>query len=589
MAQQVYQGEALQQQMLRQRMPFVIIAMIVFGVLLLFRVISFQFPQDPRVEREFAAQRDANSGRTERVETPRGNIYDRNGNPLAYNMRQYRVGISPNVISDPAGTASDLAVILDRDEFEIYELLTSNNNWELLESRVDADVWQQISELDLFGITVDRVQKRLYPQGLLAGQVLGFVAGDGEDLRGYNGVEGYYESWLAGIVRDQEVSNIPFDLPEDLAALGRGADLVLTIDRDVQFLVEAELALAVAETGAIGGTVIVMNPRNGYVLAMASNPSFNPNEYFNYPDQALRNPAISDAYEPGSVFKVITVAAGLEKGVITREWTYNDQGALQVGGITVQNWDRRAYGIVDTTQILVNSLNIGAANIALQLGWQDFYGMVEQFGIGSLTGIDLQGESAGILRTPTSLEGDWSESDLATNSYGQGLSVTPLQMLQAVNAIANDGLLMEPRIVHQIVDGDNIITSRPSARRRPISAETAQIVTEMMISVVRDGLDERGQVPGYAIAGKTGTAEIASPTGYLDNAWNMTFVGFFPADDPQVSILVKLDRPTSGQFASQTAAPAFSRLTQRLVHLLEIPTDDVRWALAAEGVDINQP
>jgi cell division protein FtsI (penicillin-binding protein 3) len=361
---------------------------------------------------------------------------------------------------------------------------------------------------------------------------------------------------------------------------------VLTIDRDVQFLAETQLQEAIARTGSSGGTIIIMRPRTGDVLAMASYPSYDPNNYFNITNpRDLRNPAISDVYEPGSVFKIVTVAAALEAGTVTPSWTYNDQGRFDIGGIQIYNWDRGAYGLVDATQVLVDSLNVGVATMAYQMGWEEYYRRISQFNIGRTTRIDLQGEEAGILRTPNSLRGDWSESDLGTNSFGQGLSVTPLQMLTAVNAIANDGLMMQPRVVYQIVDGDNVYSSGTSALGRPISAETARIVTDMMVSAVRDGLDDRAQVPGYTIAGKTGTAQYRSAAGNYDpNRFIMTFVGFLPADDPQVSVLVKLDHPTSGRWASEVAAPVFSRLTGRLVDLLEIPTDDVRLALAAEGI-----
>jgi len=593
-----------QQEVLRQRLPIVILGMFVVSVVLIWRVMSFQFPQDPRVQREFAAQRDANAGSVQRFEAPRGTIYDRNGNTLAVNTIKYLIGISPNLVSSPASTAASLAAILNRDELEIYELLTSEESYVVLEPRADPEVWREIRDLELLAIQAERVHQRFYTQGPLAGQVIGFVAGTGEDARGYEGVEGFYQQELAGLVRDQEVSNIPFDLPEDLSGIGEGADLVLTIDRDVQHLVETELELALASTGAVGGTIIVMNPRNGDILAMASEPSFDPNLYFDVRDETLlRNPAIRDVYEPGSVFKVITVAAALDMGAITPQWTYNDQGGIDVGGRRIQNWDRQAYGVVDTTGVLVNSLNVGATEIALQMvrtaanasveddtlsGYNAFYEKLDDFGIGKPTRVDLQGEEAGILKTPYSLAGDWSESDLATNSFGQGVSVTSLQMLTAVNAIANDGLIMQPRVVHQIIDGENIIEARPTVTGRAISAETARIVRDMMEAVVRDGLDERAQVPGYRVAGKTGTAQIPDVIGYLPNEFIMSFVGFLPADDPQISILVMLDRPTSGNFASQTAAPVFSRLASRLVTLLEIPRDDIRYVLEAEGVDVSE-
>ena len=580
----ITQESVSQQEVLRRRIPIVVVGLLIVSGVLVMRLISFQFPQDPRVMAEFAALRDANYGTIQRLEAPRGRIYDRNGNPLAVNTREYRVGISPNVVSNKAQVAQQLAMILNRDELEMYNMLISNTSYELL-GVVSPDVWRQLDQLGLYALRVERVQRRLYPQGTLASQLVGFVAGVGEDARGYNGVEGYYQAELAGLVRDQEVSNIPFELGDNVVQLASGADLVLTIDRDIQFLAESHLQLAISETGARSGSIIVMNPRTGDILAMASYPTYDPNRYFEVEQRDLRNPAISDTFEPGSVFKVVTMAAALDSGAITPDWTYIDQAEYVIGGIRIRNWDRQAHGVVNATQVLVDSLNVGTAVIAREeMGWETFYRYLDRFGFGRLTRVDMQGEEAGLLRTPTS--SDWSESDLGTNSFGQGMLVTPLQMLTAINAVANGGLMMQPRIVHQKIEGDMIQTSRVTALGRPISAETAAAVSDMMVAAVRDGLDQRAQVPGYTVAGKTGTAQIWGVVDYLPDQFIMTMAGFLPADDPQVSVLVKLDRPTSGRWASQVVAPVFSRFVSRLVDLLEIPTDPVRYALVRDGAAI---
>jgi cell division protein FtsI/penicillin-binding protein 2 len=423
---------------------------------------------------------------------------------------------------------------------------------------------------------------------VLASQLIGFVAGDGNTFRGYVGVEGYYQDQLAGRVRSRTVRNIPTEFQLDNAILERGSDLVLTIDRDTQFLVETVLQQALAGTGATSGTIIVMNPRNGDILAMASLPTFDPNNLPLDNARILQNPAIQAVYEPGSVFKVLTAAAALEAGNITPNWTYNDQGSYQVGSRTIYNWDRVAHGETSLQTMLVDSLNVGAATIAVEaMGRDEFYRGITRFGIGSRTRVDLEGEEAGILKVPN-VSPDWSESDLGTNSYGQGVSVTPLQMLTAVNAIANRGVMMRPRVVQQIVNGVEVTNLEPVPLQKAISEETARVVAEMMVAVVRDGIDGRAALPGYTIAGKTGTAEIPLVTGgYSTSEFIMTFVGFLPADDPQISILVKLDRPTSGSFASQTAAPVFRQLVERLVIMMEIPDDETRRQLAAQGGDVN--
>lgn len=569
-----------QRDVFNQRLPLVIVIMVIVSGALLLRMLSFQ-QLAPEVLNELRPDYD----REVRLAAARGLVYDHNGQRLAVNTLEYRIGVSPNLVSDPPRTARLLATILGIDELEVFRAVTSTAVWELLASRVPAEIGQQVEQLkndgQLLAVTIEKIPRRSYPQGTLGAQLLGFVGGD---LKGYYGVEGRFQDQIAGRAREEIVSDIPFAVPNDTEP-DRGADIYLTIDRDIQFLVESQLALAVDQTGASGGTIIVMNPRNGNILGMASWPSFDPNAFLTADVEAWRNPAISDEYEPGSVLKVLTVAAGIEAGTITPNWTYNDQGRLDICGVPVLNWDRRAYGVVDTTGLLVNSLNVGAGTIALEMGPNSFYAMMSRFGMGRLTGINLAAEADGTMLTMGDPE--WSQSNLCTNAFGQGIAVTPLQLVTAVSAIANDGLMMQPNVVERIVDGDQIIWSQPTALGRPISADTAHTVRDMMVQVVNQGLDEGARLSGYTVAGKTGTAEIPIPTGYRTDRFIMSFIGFLPADDPQVIVLVKLDEPTSGNWASQVAAPVFRQLAERLVILLEIPPDAVRQALIEQGGAVN--
>jgi cell division protein FtsI/penicillin-binding protein 2 len=577
-----------QQESLRRRIPIVAGLMIVAALYLIVQLVTFQY-QPAYVTTYYNRLASFNYNQSQRVAASRGIVYDREGQPLASNTFDYEIGISPNLIArgERTDVATALAAELDMLELDVLRAIDSGEVWVQLKKPVSSDVAERIRDLDYLGVTINSQPRRLYPQGTLGAQVLGFVAGDEtslQEFRGYNGVEGYYESELAGRVRDETVSRIPFDLPTDRADTDRGSDMVLTIDRDIQFLVESELQLAVTESGASGGTIIVMDPRTGEILAMASHPSYDPNAFFDITDpDVLRNPAISDEYEPGSVMKVITVAAALDSGAIGPDFTYVDNGALPFGGITIQNSDRQAKGVVGVEQVLVQSLNIGAATISLQMGPNDFYQKMSAFGFARATGIDLEGEAIGTMFTP--FDAEYSDSNLGTNSFGQGIAVTPLQMITSVSAIANGGLMMQPHVVHQVVDGNRVYPSQPSALGRPISAETAQIVTDMMVATVEQNLTA-AQIPGYAIAGKTGTAEIPTPLGYEQDASIASFVGFFPADDPQVIVLIKLDRP-NGYWGSVVAAPVFKRLAERLVIMMEIPTDDIRRSLAAEGGTVN--
>jgi cell division protein FtsI/penicillin-binding protein 2 len=556
-----------------QRLPVVIIGMIIFSGVLLLQLISFQ-----QLAPEVAAELRPDYDRTISLASARGTIYDHSGQRLAVNTLEYRIGISPILVSNRASVATQLASILNLDELTVYEAVNSDQSWVLLAPRVNAEIGQQVEQLGLSALTIDKIPRRSYPQGTLAAQILGFVSGD---LLGYYGVEGKFQDQLAGRPRREVISNIPFDLPPEQEA-DRGSDIYLTLDRDIQYLIESELALSVAETNAVGGTIIVMNPRTGDILGMTSWPSFDPNAYLDVQNAAeWSNPAISAQFEPGSIMKVITVASALDAGIISREWTYTDQGQIEIGGRTIFNWDRLAHGVVDTTSVLVNSYNVGAATISLGMGPNTFYTYLSKFGFGRLTGVNLQGEASGTVYIPG--DTNWSESNLGMNSFGQGMAVTPLQLITAVSAIANDGLMMQPNIVSQIVSGDQIVPSKPIALGRPISEETAHLVRDMMIAVVRDGLDEDAALPGYTIAGKTGTAEIPTPVNYRSDAWIMSFIGFLPADDPQVIVLIKLDEPKTGRWASQVVAPIFRRLAERLVILMEIPRDDVRQALETQG------
>lgn len=575
-----------QQDTIRRRMPVVIVGLVLVSLVLVGRLASIQFQigLTPEVVNYLETLRDSGYTRTLRLAAARGSIFDRTGESLAMNTLEYQVGVSPALLNSRRDAATQLSSVLGLPELEVFAKLETDDPWVLLAPRVSAEVGQRIAALDLgSGVQMQPLPRRSYPQGPLASHILGFVGGD---VTGYYGVEGYYQDLLTGAVRTRQISNIPFEQADQLAwEEERGRNLVLTIDRDVQYLAETELLRAISDTGAEAGTVIIMNPRTGDVLALANYPSYDPNAYFNIEDAAVfNNLAISGNYEPGSVMKLVTMAGALDRGVIQPDFTYIDNGTLDVGGVTVQNWDRRAWGAVDATGILVNSLNVGAATVATLMGPQTFYQELEQFGFGQRTGIDLQGEEAGILFAPG--DPDWSEGNLATNAFGQGISVTPIQMLSAVNAIANGGLMMQPRVVHQIVNGSEVFTSQPTVLGRPISSDAAATVTQMMVDVVANGLDNAATLPGYTIAGKTGTAEIPTPFGYETNSSIVTFVGFMPADDPQVSVLVRLDRPRD-YWASLVAAPVFQRLAERLVVALAIPPDDVRRALAAEGGSIS--
>ncbi len=563
------------QEMFTRRLQMIGAVLIVVAIMMVMRLITIQFQMNPEDLAYFQGQTRQYTRLVEYLPT-RGQIYDRDGELFAVNKITYEVGANPPLISDRVDAARKLAAALNLDELSIYEKLTSGQPWVLIARPVSAAAGQAVQDLDIFGVEIAPIPDRDYPQGMLGAQVIGFVGGD---TRGNFGVEGAYERDLAGESLVGEESAIPFEVSAQYAPR-HGRDLVLTLDRDLQFLAESELLRAIDLSGAERGTILIMDPRTGAILAMANYPSYDPNTYYEVVDARLyTNAAISEQYEPGSVFKVVTMAAAIEEGVILPGSTYNDQASIECGGITIWNWDRTSHGLIDMTQVMVQSLNVGTSTVVKEMGPTRFYNMLRAFGLGQLTRVDLQGEGAGMVSVPG--DTNWRESQLCTNSFGQGVAVTPLQMLTAVNAIANGGLMMQPHIVHQIVEGETVFTTQPSPMGRPVSTQTANMIRDMMVQVVQHGVPT-AQVPGYTVAGKTGTAQIPIPGGYDDSDSIVTFVGFLPADAPQVSVLIKLDRPID-YWGSVVAAPIFSHLVERLVILLEIPPDTVRLQLQSDG------
>ncbi len=580
---------------LSRRLTLVGVVLIGISLVLLVRLLSFQFRMNPEIKQALEDQAKNRYQQTVEVLPKRGQILDRNGHLLATNSFEYRIGISPNQVVDRQAVAIALAPLVGLPENRLYDLLQPNADgtfppYVLLASRVSAEVGQAIADLSVPGIIIEPLPIRIYPQGELTAQVVGFFAGsDGARAsQGYYGVEGYYQTLLAGQSKRVTKSNIPL-LEESQTQATRvrdGMDLILTIDRDLQYLAqEVLMGFLEKDPTATGGTILIMNPRNGEILAMANYPYFQPGDLSEENMKYARNQAVADVYEPGSVFKVVTMALALDAGTHDLDWSYYDPGCFEAGGVAICNWDRTSHGNPDFAQVFIDSLNTGTATIYKEIGPYTVYPKLREFGIGSPTGVDLEGESPGILVEP----GDplWSEAQFLNNSYGQGVSVTPLQMLTAANAIANDGLIMQPHIVKARIDGGQVLETQPAATHRPISEEAAHKARDIMVRVLRESNEIEFEFPGYTIAGKTGTAEIPAPYGYEPFAPGnsiASFLAFLPADDPVVSILIKLDRPW-GYWGSLTAAPLAQELLERLVVLMEIPPDNLRYQLVAQGGD----
>ncbi len=500
----------------------------------------------------------------------RGVIYDHNGAVLAVDEWDYRLGVSPSILTDAEELATQLAPVLQIPRGELLENMESSQLYVVLASRISSETADAIRKLD-YGdeVQLDPLPRRFYPQGNLMCHVLGFVDFDGI---GGAGVEGYYQGELAGEAASATVPISP--LRRQTTVIAReGADLTLTIDRSVQYTVERHLKEALAEYGAVSGSIIVMDPRTGAIIAMASEPCYSANDFSETEPSLFYNPLVSAVYEPGSVMKLVTMAAALDSGTVTPDTTYNDTGAISVGGHVSYNWDRGAYGTVDMTTLLAHSLNVGAATIATWMGPTTFYDYFQRFGFGRPTGVDIFSEEPGLMPLPGS--GEWQESFIATNSYGQALAVTPLQMISAISALANNGYLMQPYVVAEVRDENGVHRHEPTVLSQAIKPETAAIMTTMAVTAVQQEVQE-ALVEGYTVAGKTGTAQIAEPFGYHPSDTIASFIGWLPADDPEIIVFVKLDRPQTAPWGSMTAAPAFSKLAKELVVLLDIPPDEIR-------------
>ena len=537
----------------------------------------------------FAAQLNLQQTKRQPLLGARGTIFDRSGNVLAVSHYASILRVEANKITDTLGVANVVAAVYQREPVELVrsriETIVNDSRQttptlsSVLYFGVPPTTTQQIlgvlESQGLQGLNADEYWSRNYPQGKLAGNVLGFV---NLQPKGYSGVEGYYNQSL-----DAEPGNV--------TALGRmnltgitltqsGADLVLTLDMNLQRFVEDRLARAQQDYQFKGGSIIVMDTKTGAILALASAPGYDPNralELANQPGAKLFDPAVTSLYEPGSVIKVLTTAAAIESGAATTNTIFRDEQKFNVGGKFIYNSDRAAHGDVNLEEMLHLSLNVVAAKVATAMGQDKFYDAFRKFGMGSKTGVDLAGEQDGNMRTPTNVK--WSKSDLATNSYGQGMNATPLQVLAAINAVANDGVLVQPFMVQQwrhINGNETAITNHQVVKvQQVVSPETAKIVRELMYRATKRAT-KKVLLDGYTIAGKTGTADwYEAVTNKLMSTTFVTYVGMIPAEQPRITILVKFDEPKSSRWAADTTVPVFHDVAEKAVQVLGIPPSEV--------------
>ncbi len=519
-----------------------------------------------------------------RVSATRGNIHFSDGTLIASTNPAYSLFGLPKSIEKEKRieTVYKLARILlpDVKESQIEELaknfiekLSQDLYWVSLKKNITVGQKKEIEDQKITGVGFEQSSLRFYPEGSSTAHLLGFVGSDAKGAStGYFGVEGFYEGELKGvsglIKHEKDALGLPILIGNFLTTDAKnGKDLVLHIDRSVQFIVENILKKGMEKYGAKAGLVVVMEPSTGAILGMASYPNYDPLKYFDFPKENYKNPVVADQYEPGSTFKVLVMAGAINEDLVKPDTKCDIcSGPISQGGFIIRTWNNKYQEEISLKEVIIHSDNTGMVFTAQKLGLDKFYEYLQNFGFGEQTKIDLQDESSPEIRDKT----NWREIDLATASFGQGIAVTPIQMVRAVAAIANGGSLMEPQIVKKIVGDNDTYEIKPKIVKQVIKESTAKIVTEMMVAAVEEGEAKFAKPKGFKIAGKTGTAQIPIAGHYDPNKTIASFVGFAPADDPKFVMLVRYDQPSSSVYGSETAAPTFFEIAKELFTYFKI-------------------
>jgi len=488
---------------------------------------------------------------------------------LAINKDTWTISATTDDVLDKASFAKELSAVIGQTEEEILAEINSDNYYALIKKGVSTEELNKIKELNLKGLYWQNDPERFYPQGELASQVLGFLGGEGF---GQYGLEGYYEDILmgkSGIKEEKRGLDALFSSNNNMSL--DGSDLYLTIDCNIQFQAESLLKKEKQKNDIESGQIIVLKPDSGRILALANFPSFNPNEYNKQENlEIFQNSATQKLFEPGSIFKPFTMAIAINEGKITPETTYEDTGFISFGTKTIHNFANEVYGKQTMTEVLENSINTGAVFASQQVSHQTFLNYIDKFGFTEKTGIDLQGEVSSrndVLRNA-------SDMNFATASFGQGIELTPMQIVKGFSAIANGGKVIKPYIVEKITSGRDEMSTKSQLSEQIISKKTVSDVTSMLVNVVDKGFNKVAKIPGYYIAGKTGTAQVPlkNGRGYEPDKTIQSFVGYGPAYNPQFLILVKLDNPKVPKSAL-SAVPVFKELAQYIINYWQIPPD----------------
>lgn len=559
---------------MERRLNFVFVLFLLFCGIILTRLFYWQVTLNER----FRGLAEKQGLATLPIKAVRGKILASDGSSLVINQRAFGVFLEPKKINDQTLVTTALAKELGIPTASISARLKDTSLlWIPIAHRVEEEQVTAIKKYKLLGVEFIEEWKRYYPEASMAAHILGFVGknSQGED-QGYFGLEGYYNEQLRG--RDgllrQEIdaagNPIVSDKRENIPS-ENGRDLTLYLDKTIQYIVESKLKQGIAKYSAKGGTVIVMDPATGGILAMVSFPSYDPNEFYKYPAEFYKSPAISLSYEPGSTFKVLIMAAALNEGVVTSETKYNEEGPIEIGGYTIKTWNQKYHGEITLTQILEYSSNVGMVFVLGKLDRSKFLTYLDNLGFGSKTSVDLQEEAMPQLRP----KNKWYEIDYATTAFGQGIAMTPFQLIRAVAAIANGGRCIEPHVVKSIsIPNGETINISPKVVRKVFRPEISRLVTEMMVSAVDNGETRFIKPAGYRIAGKTGTAQIPISGHYDTEKTIASFVGFAPVEAPKFIMLVTLLEPEVSPWGSETAAPIFFEIAKELFSYFGISPSD---------------
>lgn len=563
----------------RARRYVLLLVMLCGFAVVLFRLVNLQVLQAA----ELTAKADRQHQKTVSLEGARGTVVDRHGKVLAMNMEVPSVFGIPTALESPAKTARSLSPVLHVRTDELEKKLRQDRSFVWLARKLDPEQGHRLEHMPMEGIGLVMEGRRFYPKGPLLAHVLGFAGMDGEGLEG---IERRYEAQLHGekrvvVLQRDAMGRTVFPKGQAEQVPAAGHSLVITIDEVIQYIAEKELEEAVTKARAKSGTVIVLDPQTGAVLALAISPRFDPNAVASLTADRWRNRALTDAYEPGSTMKALVAAAALEENVMKPgTMLYGENGRMTIANTVIH--DHEKLGWVTFAQVIQKSSNIGAAKTGMALGDQRLYRYLQAFGFGQKTEIDLPGEAGGLVKPPK----EWGRRSLASISMGQEIGVTPIQMVSAVAALANGGVLMKPYVVSEVRDaqGKSLRQILPQVKRRVVSPETARTVTSILEGVVTDGTGAKAAIPGFRVAGKTGTAQKIDPrTGaYSSTLFVGSFVGFVPADNPRLAMIVVIDEPQGEAWGGTVAAPVFRRVGEQVLNYLGVSSEEpVKLAMAS--------